>query len=267
MDPFIQQITSFELAPQLIGQSNVSARINFETGVNQIGMISPKAFSQLPVAFTALVTRNALQLHPTSSGGNVSFKLVEKLAVCSECANLTSYLPAPEGPQRGTNDLGDWWRWTLPNQASTHWTVFGDRSTLVIAKNSSSDPIVLDNRGCFAILNLTVIVPGWTTDDTQKPLVGTGHPGAAQQCSLYWCVNKYDTRMSGGVLTETLSLSFVNGKAEPGAPFSSLKLPGPTASFYKQDSQLYGNYSTGWINVRGAQTSTLFFLAYRLVVS
>ncbi|KAI2615550.1 hypothetical protein GGR54DRAFT_612919 [Hypoxylon sp. NC1633] len=261
MDPFIQQITSFEPAPLLMEYSNVSARIIFETGVNQIGMVSPKAFSQAPATFTSLVTqglyfdgnlsdpfsRNALQLRPTSSGGNVSFEMAETLAVCSECANLTSYLPPPEH-QVATQNAANSWRWTLPNDVTTHWTVFGDRSTLVIATNTSFNPIVLNNHGRLVILNLTAIVPGWTIDNTRDPPVGTGHPGAAQECSLYWCVNKYDSSMSGGVLTETLISSFSSGNAEPGVPFFSLKPPGSKASFYKQDGQLYGNYSTGWIN-------------------
>ncbi|TGJ85427.1 hypothetical protein E0Z10_g3350 [Xylaria hypoxylon] len=233
-------------------------------GVNQTGYISPKAFSQTPAAFSSLVTqglyfdgnlsdpfsRNALQLHPISSGGNISFEMAETLAVCSECANLTTYLPPPQhDTDTGSSEGGgSSWSWTLPNQATTHWTAFGDRSTLVITTDSTHDPIVLDTHGRLVILNLTAILPGWTIDSTHDPPTGTGQPGAAQECALYWCVNKYDSRVSGGVLTETLISSFSDGTAESGVPFFSLKPPHSKSSFYKQNSQLYGNYSTGWIN-------------------
>ncbi|TEA17340.1 hypothetical protein C8034_v000448 [Colletotrichum sidae] len=111
MDPFIQQIATFESAPAPFGTSNISSRIIFETGVNSTdGTVFHQGFVQAPGTFSPHVyqglyfhgdlgdttLRNVLQLHPRSSGGNVSFGISESLAVCSECANVTDILEPPE---------------------------------------------------------------------------------------------------------------------------------------------------------------------------
>lgn len=270
MDPFIQHITSYETAPQVVGSSNISARIIFETGVSPTGRINPRAYSQTPGAFSSLLTqglyfdgnlsdtfsRNALQLRPPSSGGNVSFGFTETLAICSECANITSQLPPPEKYTTGSDNYTDYceppdglcWRWTLPNLSSTGWSHFGDRSTMVIKTDTDSEPIVLNNRGRLVILNLTVILPTWTFTSQGPPPVAIGQRGAAQECSLYWCVNKYNSSLNGGVLDERLAWSFSEAHKEPDVTFYSLKPPNSNASLYRKDSQAYGDNPINWIN-------------------
>ncbi|KAE8451714.1 hypothetical protein EG329_003171 [Mollisiaceae sp. DMI_Dod_QoI] len=262
VDPFTQQILSFENAPHPIGSSNISARIIFETGVYPDGGVmqteNANGFVQTSGSFTSLVnqglyfdgnlsntfSRNALELRPQSSGGNVTFGVVETLAVCSECANITTYLPPPEKCDASH------WNWTLPNKASTGCTLFGDRSTNVITLISNANPLVLDTTGHLVILNLTAIVPGWFSSDPASP-DGVALPGAAQECSLYWCVNRYESSLSGGLLTETLMSSHANGSTQSGSsgfPFFALKPPGSNSSFSQPNSTAYGNYSTDWIN-------------------
>jgi hypothetical protein len=271
VDPFTQQALSFESVPYPIGSSNISARIIFETGVYPNGTVMQteytNGFVQTSGSFRSPVTqglyfngnlsdtfsRNTLELRPRSSGGNVTFGVVETLAVCSECANITSYLPPPAHCIEGEPGYPDWagaWSWTLPNMASTLWTHFGPRSTNVIALDTSADPLVMDFSGRLIILNLTAIVPGWFSSDPGSS-DGVALPGAAQECSLYWCVNKYESSLRSGLLTETLISSHANGSTQSGSsgfPFFALKPPGSNSSFSQPNSMDYGNYSTDWIN-------------------
>ncbi|KAI0162646.1 hypothetical protein BJ166DRAFT_273711 [Pestalotiopsis sp. NC0098] len=273
MDPFMQQITSFESAPQVIGTTNISARVIFETGVNQSGQVFPYGFAQNPASFRPLATQslyfdgnlsdpfisNALQLRPESSGGNVSFGSVETLAVGYECADITGHLPAPEQCSSDNNecctpsyeeyDCDTKWRWSLPNDASTGWTRVGERSTLVITTNSSVPPLEVENSGRLTILNLTTIVPGWV-DYANKAPWAKGTFGAAQECSLYWCVNNYDTKLSGGILSENLTSSFDQGymSEDPDHTFFYIEPPGSNSSYHRADSMTYGNYTNQWIN-------------------
>jgi hypothetical protein len=271
VDPSTQQVLSFESAPHPIGSSNISARIIFETGVYPNGSVmqteNANRFVQTSGSFRSLVTqglyfngnlsdtfsRNALELRPRSSGENVTFGVVETLAVCSECANITTYLTPPVhciGGEPGYTHCAGEWSWTLPNKASTGWTLFGSRSTNVITLNASVDPLVIDCSGRLIILNLTAIVPGWFSSGPASS-DGVGLSGAAQECSLYWCVNKYESSLSGGLLTETLISSHANGSTQSGSsgfPFFALKPPGSNSSFSQPNSADYGNYSTDWIN-------------------
>jgi hypothetical protein len=271
IDPFIQQITTFESAPAPFGTSNISSRIIFETGVNSTdGRIFNQGFVQAPESFnphiyqglyfdgdlTNTLLRNALQIHPRSSGGNVSFGVSESLAMCSECANITSYLSPPKAPTNvGDCDGSDkgCWSWTLPNKVSSGWTQFGDRSTNVLSLTTSADTIVLDTSGRLTILNLTAIMPGWeitVVDSEQQPREAVGVQGQAQECMLYWCVNKYKSSLSGGVFNETIISSFSTGAIEP-EPYSkvfSIKPSGSNSSLLLPNSHEYGDFPTNWIN-------------------
>ena len=233
----MQQITSFESVPQIIGNTSISARVIFETGTYPDGRTFPSGFAQNPASFRPLATQslyfdenlsdpfiaNALQLRPESSGGNATFGNVETLAVCSECADITEHLVGPEECSSSDSDCGaNSWRWSLPNEASTNWTLVGDRSTLVITTNSWAQPLKLDNSGRLTIINITTIVPGWIYLN-DKSSWATGTSGVAQECSLYWCVNKYDTKLTGGLLSERLNSSFDQGylSQNPNKNFSS----------------------------------------------
>jgi hypothetical protein len=266
MDPFMQQITSFENVPRVIGHTNISARVIFETGALPTGGFFPFGFAQTPASFRPLVTQglyfdgnlsdpfiaNALQLRPESSGGNASFGNVETLAICSECADITEHLSVPIKSQQCDPDQRSCtvvWIWSLPNKASTGWTSVGDRSTMVIATNKDVWPLKLDNSGRLTVLNLTTIVPGWIYHNNTDPWA-TGTRGVAQECSLYWCVNNYDTKLSGGILNENLTSSFDQGylSENPNQKFFYIEPPGSNTSYFRNDSMAYGDYPGRWIN-------------------
>ncbi|KAI0120735.1 hypothetical protein BJ170DRAFT_715435 [Xylariales sp. AK1849] len=165
MEPFMQQIASYESAPQVTGTSNISARVIFDTGANQSGYFFPYGFTQNPDSFRPLVTqslyfdgnlseplsRNALQLRPQSPGSNVTFEIVETLAVCSEFADVTRHLSSPEQCASDNaqccdpyeKDCSAKWMWSLSNQASTGWTTVGDRSTMSLVAAISGNPSLL----------------------------------------------------------------------------------------------------------------------------
>ncbi|KAI0858274.1 hypothetical protein F4860DRAFT_517004 [Xylaria cubensis] len=270
IDPFLQQITKFESVPVAIGTSSISSRVIFEMNVSPKGDADRDSFAQIPAAFIPLAnqglyfdgdlddpfSRNTLQLRPRSTGGNITFQPAETLAVCSQCANITHLLPPPENCELGNEECcadGDcddlWWKWELPNGVSTGWSHYGDRSTMVLQAVSSKSLLEIDMTGRLTILNLTVIAPTWIYVDGDYDH-GAGRAGSAQECTLYWCVNKYESALRGGVLNETLISSHSVGELEPNdVPFFSIKPPGSNASVARpNDSQLYGDYSSGWIN-------------------
>ncbi|TDZ14500.1 hypothetical protein Cob_v012658 [Colletotrichum orbiculare MAFF 240422] len=182
MDPYIQQIATFESAPAPFGTSNISSRIIFETGVNSTdGTVFHQGFVQAPGTFSPHVyqglyfhgdlgdttLRNVLQLHPRSSGGNVSFGISESLAVCSECANVTDILEPPERSPDGADfckEDGTCWSWSLPNDVGTGWTRASVRGTNVLALRTSQNTVRLDTSDRLTILNLTAIMPGSLED-------------------------------------------------------------------------------------------------------
>ncbi|KAI0490398.1 hypothetical protein F4859DRAFT_7077 [Xylaria cf. heliscus] len=270
IDPFLQQITKFESTPVTIGTSGISSRIIFEMNVSPQGEADRDSFAQIPTAFIPLAnqglyfdgdlddpfSRNTLQLRPRSTGGNVTFQLAETLAICSQCANITHLLPPPENCMPGNDECcadGDCddliWKWELPNGASTGWSHYGDRSTMVLQALSNRDLLEINMTDRLTVLNMTMIAPTWIYVDGDYDH-GAGRAGSAQECTLYWCVNKYESSLRGGVLTETLISSHSTGEREPNnVPFFSIKPPGSNASVARpDDSELYGNYSSGWIN-------------------
>ncbi|KAJ0161694.1 hypothetical protein CTA2_5795 [Colletotrichum tanaceti] len=289
MGPFTQQITAFENAPTPFGISNISSRVVFETGVNSTnGQVFPQGWVQAPETFnphiyqglyfdgdlTDTILRNTLQLQPRSSGGNASFGVSESLAVCSQCANITSYL----SPAKRSTNPDDWchsseggcWWWTLPNGADINGpTSFANRNTSVLTLHVSFDPIVLDTSDRLTILNVTAIMPGWRVtsfDDTQRPLTGVGVQGQAQECSLYWCVNTYESSLSGGIFNEKIVSSYAAGTMEekpPGQIFS-MKPPGSNSSIFLHNSHEYGNFSTGWVNSTFLVNFDAYLLIHRL---
>lgn len=259
----MQQITSFESVPQVIGTTNISARVIFETGADPKGDVFPFGFAQNPASFRPLATQslyfdgnlsdpfisNALQLRPESSGGNATFGNVETLAVCSECADITDQLSGPEHCPADDPSCRGKWMWSLPNKATTGWTRVGDRSTMVIATNSSVLPLKVNNSGRLTVLNLTTIVPGWVYYDNKAPYA-TGTSRVAQECSLYWCVNNYDTTLSGGILRENLTSSVNQGYYSEDADrkFFYIEPPGSNSSYFRNDSMTFGDYPDQWIN-------------------
>ncbi|KAK1625427.1 hypothetical protein BDP81DRAFT_355918 [Colletotrichum phormii] len=271
MDPFVQQIATFESAPAPFGNSSIVSRVIFEAGMNSTdNSVFYQGFVQAPQSFSPHIyqglyfdgdlndnfLRNSLQLHPRSSGGNVSYGVSESLAVCSACANLTDKLRAPErsakDPDQCSTDEGCC-KWDLPNGASSGWTRFGDRSTNVMGLNATTNPVVLNTTGQLRILYVNAILPGWeitSRDDDDQPIDGVGVEGLAQECALYWCVNKYESSLSAGIFNETIIFSFSAGDFEP-EPFHrvfAIRPPGSNSSFHRGNSHDYGNYSTGWIN-------------------
>ncbi|TDZ32366.1 hypothetical protein C8035_v012476 [Colletotrichum spinosum] len=271
MDPFIQQIATFESAPAPFGTSNISSRIIFETGVNSTdGTVFHQGFVQAPGTFSPHVyqglyfhgdlgdttLRNVLQLHPRSSGGNVSFGISESLAVCSECANVTDILEPPEKSPDGADfckEDGTCWSWSLPNDVGTGWTRASVRGTNVLALRTSQNTVRLDTSDRLTILNLTAIMPGWevtSLNEKNQPDEVVGIRGQAQECMLYWCVNEYESRLGAGIFNETILSSFSRGvvESEPYSRIFSIKPPASNSSLFLHNSEDYGNYPSRWIN-------------------
>lgn len=265
LDPFFQQIISYQPGPYPTGNTTMPSRLLFESGLDNI-----YAHPQITDAFQTAInvglffngnlsdtfSANALQSRPRSSTGNVTFDAFETLAVCSECANITDHLAPPVHRDIQSGDGGSFmfcdpetgcWEWALPNGFTTGWAAQNGQETM-FTTSGRHDPVVLDAHNRLPVFNFTAIAPGWIDGSS------SAGPGVAQECMLYWCVNKYSTVLEQGVLYESLVSSYSRGSYAVGSLYS-IQPPGSNASLYLNSSYsrnplTFGEYEypSGWIN-------------------
>ncbi|KAK8066844.1 hypothetical protein PG997_013591 [Apiospora hydei] len=176
---------------------------------------------------------NALRPRPQCQTGNCSFGTFESLAICSECQDITQSLKmenSTTGLECEGDKAGDYQqdcaRWSLPNGHNSGWVNFG--SGMLLSTNASAEPI--HPRPGLSILTLTALAPCWNYTYTQrnnsyhyKACIGKDEPGSqqqkktqAQECTLQWCVNRYESEMVNGVLQESIKSTIRSGEPTPG---------------------------------------------------
>lgn len=178
---------------------------------------------------------SALRPRPQCQTGNYSFGVFESLAICSECVDVTQFLTmdnSSTGLECGEGNTTDYRhhqdcaRWSLPNGHSSGWVNFD--SGMLLNTNASTELIV--PKPGLSILNLTALAPCWNRTYTQlnddyryKACVGEYGPGntrqpkvQAQECTLQWCVNQYESEMTNGVLEESVKSTILSGEYRPG---------------------------------------------------
>ncbi|KAK8009694.1 hypothetical protein PG989_000627 [Apiospora arundinis] len=187
----------------------------------------------------------ALRPRPQCPTGNCSFPAFESLAVCSECADISQFLTmhnsssadeCKSNTQKYGNYSADYWsfgqvgegcaRWSLPNGYRSDWLDSG--SHVLMSTSSSRSPLLL--RPGLSILNLTAVSPCWYF----QPDAPSSHFGKfqaclreheeaktqAQECNLHWCVHKYESEMTNGVLRENIISTTHSGDYAPGFMYS-----------------------------------------------
>ncbi|KAK8110259.1 uncharacterized protein PG998_006716 [Apiospora kogelbergensis] len=167
---------------------------------------------------------NALRPRPQCQTGNCSFDVFESLAICSECRDIGQFIRvqmSSDGQECGTPNNKDCARITLPNGHNSGW--MNSTSGVLLNTSTSRHPILLETG--LSILNLTAIAPCWRSGDTDTD---RNHPhqtcggsdgwktAQAQECSLRWCINKYKSEMTNGVLQEKVISSIDRGDYAPG---------------------------------------------------
>ncbi|KAI1430193.1 hypothetical protein F5Y12DRAFT_722466 [Xylaria sp. FL1777] len=131
-------------------------------------------------------TRNSLQLRPTCPTGNCTYSEFDSLAVCSACANITDQLSISKN--------NEWFQWALPNGFVSTVGKFSLSRHLVFT-GGKYDPLVL--QAGLPIVNITAIQPCQKAD-------GTSCGAIAQECMLYWCLNRYSSKVVEGILYEDI---------------------------------------------------------------
>lgn len=234
MDPFFQQIASYEPGPVGSGNSSViPSRRLFDAGLD-----SKYAHPQVPPAMRAAIYQglfftgatndtfamSALAPRPNCASGNCTYPEFETLAVCSKCANVTDRLF-----RNWTNEFGtDTYNWSLPNGFNTGGIDVSDGDRVVMKASASYNATVL--TAGFPLLNYSTIQIPDTFTDTEAEGPNATIAVSAEECMLYWCVKKYRSSVVNGLLNETLVATTSDGGDDVGALYH-FKPPGSNASF------------------------------------
>jgi hypothetical protein len=192
--PFIQQITDIQLTNNAVDIATIFALRNYPNLAlgNQVEnpLSHPNVPSLVASGFyqglyfsgnlTDPLSRSPLQQKPTCLTGNCTYPEFDSLAVCSACANITNQL-VTSGNSSSTQRR-------LPNGFTTT-----DSYWLLVSTGGKYDPLTLEAG--LPIVNITAIQPCQNSD-------GTFCDGIAQECMLYWCLNRYASRVVQGILHE-----------------------------------------------------------------
>ncbi|RWA04940.1 hypothetical protein EKO27_g10171 [Xylaria grammica] len=188
--PFVQQITQIQLANSAVDTATIPALRNYANReLDDIFLIldKPLSYGIVPSIVTSgfyrglyfsgnlsdTLTRNSLLSRTTCSTGNCTYPDFDSLAICSACANVTNQLSMSRGLSRYNNSVP---QWTLPNGFAV-----------------DVDP----NKTGLPVVNITAVQPCEKSD-----LTSCG--ATAQECTLYWCLNRYKSSVVQGLLYEDI---------------------------------------------------------------
>ncbi|KAI6081849.1 hypothetical protein F4821DRAFT_16645 [Hypoxylon rubiginosum] len=204
--PFIQQVVVLEPSDMVFDAASLLSRTDYPNLEGTRGFMNPLAYPNVPdlvVAsfyqglyfsgnLTSPSSRNTLQPQPACSSGNCTYPDFDSLAVCSACANITDYLM----PESHINGSSGTWSWALPNNFSTSEEFYeggSSGSSLVVSTGGKYHPLAL--QAGLPIVNITAIQPCVDAD-------GRPCDAIAQECMLYWCLNRYRAKVIQGVYYE-----------------------------------------------------------------
>ncbi|KAI8623483.1 hypothetical protein F5Y19DRAFT_468479 [Xylariaceae sp. FL1651] len=196
--PFVQQIANTQLTNEVVDIATILALRNYPNLESDTQVENPLFYSNVPNLVTSgfyqglyfpgnltdPLNRNSLQQRPTCLTGNCTYPEFDSLAVCSACANITNRLV--------TSSNGSNAQWSLPNG----FVLTVDKSFVdlpVVSTGGNYDPLTL--QAGLPIVNITAIQPCQNSD-------GTICDGIAQECMLYWCLNRYASSVVQGILHE-----------------------------------------------------------------
>ncbi|KAI1128944.1 hypothetical protein F5Y10DRAFT_291583 [Nemania abortiva] len=197
--PFVQQITDIQLTDDAVDTATIFALRNYPDHGFEYQLKNPLTYDNVPnlvtsgfyqgLYFSGNLTdpfsRSLLQQRPTCSTGNCTYSEFDSLAVCSACANVT-------------DQLSSFWKyglvyWGLPNGFTAYVIDEITSGRRVVFTGGKYDPLTL--RAGLPIVNITAIQPCQNSDGTTCGVI-------AQECMLYWCLNRYVSSVVQGVLYE-----------------------------------------------------------------
>ncbi|KAI0859785.1 hypothetical protein F4860DRAFT_504444 [Xylaria cubensis] len=179
--PFIQQSTSIHFVPYEQVLTSTSARLVYDNDIPGYSYLSNTLIAQFYQGLYFLgnledgLASKALQPSLECPTGNCTYETFQSLAICSECADISSHITH-------LNTL-----WSLPNgftvEESRNDAAKPDDLQLVTTANYS--PIKL--TAGYPIINFTAFYLSYQT---------------AYECVLYWCLNQYRSTVELEILQE-----------------------------------------------------------------
>lgn len=228
--PFLQQISSIGyMQVSTTQQSSIVARTNYlntEFIPNMIsndlsygivpGVIVSSVYQGLYFTgnLSDVYSTSALQTRPYCPTGNCTYGIFDTLAISYQCADISSNLTTfvgntswglPNGFNIGAGLdpilAANFTTSVLPNSSNIGVGLY---PAVLAATAATYAPITLPTVG-LPILNITAIQS--CMDDNGVPC-----PGTAQECMLYWTLNRVQSEMIQDVLYEDVLASVVFGQ-------------------------------------------------------
>ncbi|KAI1748211.1 hypothetical protein F4782DRAFT_518099, partial [Xylaria castorea] len=193
--PFVQQSTSIRFVSYQEILTSTSARLVYDNDAPGYSSLSNTLIAQFYQGLFFLGSPQSLQrsLDLDCLRGNCTYKAFQSLAVCSECADISSHitLNLTENLTHQNN------LWSLPNGFSVSiWESLDD----AIPDQSPDDlRLQLITTSAYSPIELTAGFP--IINFTAFHLIGNV---AAHECVLYWCLNQYRSAVVLGILQEVV---------------------------------------------------------------
>lgn len=189
IEPFTQQVLSYRLQQTLVANSSGTA------STAQVRWYFNDHVSSLHQAavYGGVLGNQFREICPTS---NCTWKPYSTLAICSQCANITNFIRDKKADSLSTDER--FYSMSLPNGLSLD---YGERLNF----SANLDPVGLRNYG-FSILNMTLLSQSNKSVEDRS----TRKTPLAVECSLYWCVNTYNSSVTSSTTNEAFVASSVN---------------------------------------------------------
>ncbi|KAB8303098.1 hypothetical protein EYC80_004551 [Monilinia laxa] len=310
VDPFTQQLIQYQqrLVPRDNGEANVPRAERYSRGrlfENQLTMVSnnpPTAQTFVDADFamqsavlyglTQTIETTTQQLPHTCTSGNCTWDMFESLSVCNVCNDLSDkvvkyrdynvlYTDLQTDNGIGISEMGtafrlpnglfidgfDGWNYTdkyisLKIPGGVFMTTYGTGNASETVSLQDMDTLI------WAMSFLKVHPP------QNSSVVWPDLPLEARECGLYYCVNRYESKIVNGTLSEEVS-EVISAKRDPdswqitsskwadvlnSSIVSSLEFNNKLSAAPRSDLSLGGQYnvSQAAVNSIGSYISDLF---------
>ena len=244
---FTQQAITYPLRTVNVSTASVPRTQTYQASAfGQIQAIKDVPLTIKAAAYNGLFDANAAQARATvparCSTGNCTFPPYSSLAVCTKCVDVT-HLVAQNGCSV-SGSITQCTNYTLPNNLVLNgYSEFINSST-----GMTPNTKMLDSYGS-TLVNLSMLV-------SQSAFEATPGDIRAYDCSIYFCLQKYQASFNNGVFKEAVSDEYIPDI--PGSAISDLdhNITAPPG-FVTANEQ--SNFSVGAVSFRavGYYLSTL----------
>ncbi|EXJ54306.1 hypothetical protein A1O7_09644 [Cladophialophora yegresii CBS 114405] len=203
--PFTQQAVTYPLRAVVTSTATVQRTQTYRNSApGDVLVLKDVPLTMKAAAYSALFDPSTATTRASTvtqcSTGNCTFPAYTSLAVCSKCVNVTRLVA-----RNGCTGSGSSIRcssYTLPNQLLLQGDLQGDGGLINSSSTVTPHQEVVENLGS-SLTNLSIIVSraryGITPDDIR-----------AYDCSIYFCLQKYQTDLRNGVFKEGVIDEYVS---------------------------------------------------------